>query len=92
MLVPDEAEGLDVQLEPMEGAVEMAGAMPVATADALEAGYTVWNILALVLVVVLLSITGMLMADVVRNMWAWNGESSTTSGLANSIVSALRMK
>ncbi len=92
MLVPDEPEGLDVQLEPIDGAVAVAGAIPMAMTEASETAYTVWNILALLLVVLLLSVTGMLMADVVRNMWAWNGDASTTSGLANSIVDALGMK
>ncbi len=92
MLIPEEADGLDVQLEPIDGAVAVAGAIPIASADAPEAAYTVWNILALLLVVLLLSVTGMLMADVVRNMWAWNGDASTTSGLATSIVEALGMK
>ena len=48
--------------------------------------------MALLLVVLLLSVTGMLMADVVRNMWAWNGEFSATGGLASSLVEALGMK
>ena len=85
-------DALDVQLEPIDGAVAVAGAIPIASADAPEAAYTAWNIMALLLVVLLLSVTGMLMADIVRNMWAWNGDVSATSGLANSIIDALGMK
>ena len=48
--------------------------------------------MALLLVVLLLSVTGMLMADIVRNMWTWNGDGSAASGLANSIIDALGMK
>lgn len=91
MLVEDEADALDVQLEPIESAAAVAGALPVAGADAPEAGYSVWNILALLFVVLLLSVTGMLMADIVRNMWAWNGDVDATSGLASSIIDALGM-
>lgn len=93
MLVPDEGDALDVQLEPIEGAVAMAGALPIAAGtEASEAAYTAWNIMALLLVVLLLSVTGMLMADIVRNMWTWNGDGSAASGLANSIIDALGMK
>ncbi len=90
MLV-EEPEGLDVQLEPIDGAVAVASTIPGASAEAPEAGYTIWNILALLLVVVLLSVSGMLMTDVVRNMWTWNGDTGAASGLASSIVSALGM-
>ena len=77
MLVPDEGDALDVQLEPIEGAVAVAGALPIAAgAEAPEAAYTAWNIMALLFVVLLLSVTGMLMADIVRNMWTWNGDGS----------------
>ena len=92
MLVPDEGDALDVQLEPIDGAAAVAGAIPIASADAPEAAYSAWNIMALLLVVLLLSVTGMMMADIVRNMWAWNGDTSVTSGLASSIIDALGMK
>ncbi len=92
MLVPDDAGALDVQLEPIDGAVAVAGALPIAGAEVPEAAYTAWNILALLFVVLLLSVTGMLMADIVRNMWTWNGDISASSGLANSIIEALGMK
>jgi len=91
MLVPDEGDDLGVQLEPIEGAAAVAGTLPAAGAEAPEADYSAWNIMALVFVVILLSVTGMLMADVVRNMWTWNGDVSATSGLASSIVEALGM-
>jgi len=52
----------------------------------------VWNLMSLVFVALLLGITGMLMADVVRNMWTWNSETSVSSGLANAIIEALGIK
>ena len=51
-----------------------------------------WNLMSLVFVVLLLGVTGMLMADVVRNMWSWNSETGVSSGLANTIIEALGMK
>jgi hypothetical protein len=94
MLVPDEAEGLDVQLDPIDEAAAVAKATPAALAGvhAPEAAYTVWNLMALLFVVLLLGVTGMLMADVVRNMWSWNSETGVSSGLANTIIDALGMK
>lgn len=91
MLVPEEEAELEDQLEPIDEAAETAAA-PVAGAEAPEADYSAWNILALLLVMLLLSVVGVLMADVVRNMWSWNGDVSVSSGLANSIVDALGMK
>ncbi len=92
MLVEEEAAGLDAQLEPIDEAAVVAGSVPsIAAIHAPEAAYTVWNLMALIFVVLLLAVTGMLMADVVRNMWAWNSETGVSSGLANSIIEALGM-
>jgi hypothetical protein len=93
ILVPEEAEGLDVQLEPIDEAVAVAKATPLAAgAQVPEASYTVWNMLSLLFVVLLLGTTGMLVADIVHNMWSWNGETGVASGLANTIIEALGMK
>jgi hypothetical protein len=95
ILVPEEVEGLDVQLEPIEEAAAVARATPglaAAGVGAPEAAYTLWNLMSLVFVVLLLGVTGMLMADVVRNMWSWNSETGVSSGLANTIINALGMK
>jgi len=40
--------------------------------------YSIWNVLSLLVIVVVLSITGMLMTDMVRNMWTWD-ETFTAS-------------
>lgn len=93
ILVPEEVEGLEVQLEPIEEAAAVARATPALIGAAVpEASYTVWNLMSLVFVALLLGITGMLMADVVRNMWTWNSETSVSSGLANAIIEALGIK
>ncbi|MHB0955805.1 MAG: helix-turn-helix domain-containing protein [Pirellulaceae bacterium] len=93
MLVEEDAAGLDAQLEPIDEAALVAGATPaMAGLHVPETAYTVWNVMALVFIVLLLAVTGMLMADVVRNMWAWNSETGVSSGLANTIIEALGMK
>ena len=53
MLVPDEQDALDVQLEPIDSAAAVAGAMLPAGHEAPEADYTAWNIMALLFVVLL---------------------------------------
>ncbi len=40
--------------------------------------YSIWNVLSLLAIVVVLSVTGMLMTDLVRNMWTWD-ETFTAS-------------
>jgi hypothetical protein len=50
----------------------------VQLAAAQDLPYSIWNVLSLLAIVVILSITGMLMTDLVRNMWTWN-ETFTAS-------------
>jgi hypothetical protein len=73
------------------------GAMPAATQQymttaAPEAPYTIWNVMGLMCCVFLLSITGMLMTDLMRNMWAFDSDRVMSTGLMDSILSAVGMK
>ena len=87
MLVEEEG-GLESALEPIDDdVVTMASSVPSAAgAAALEIPYTAWNILSLVLVMMLLAGAGVLMADIVRNMWTWSGEGGVSSGFANTVI------
>ncbi len=87
MLVEEEG-GLESALEPIDDeVVTLAGSVPVAGgAVAPEIPYSAWNILSLVLVMMLLAGAGILMADIVRNMWTWNGEGGVSSGFANTVI------
>ena len=87
MLVEEEG-GLESALEPIDDdVVTLAGSVPVAAgAVAPEIPYSAWNILSLVLVMMLLAGAGILMADIVRNMWTWNGEGGVSSGFANTVI------
>ncbi|MFW6170797.1 MAG: helix-turn-helix domain-containing protein [Planctomycetota bacterium] len=91
MLVEDEDEALGDQLGPIGTVAEEPRAVPAAGAEAIEADYSMWNIISLLLVVLLLSVVGMLMTDVVRNLWSWNSDMAASSAVANSIVDALGM-
>lgn len=55
-------------------------------AAALEPAYSVWNVLSLTAVVLLLALSGMLMVDVMLNMWQYEGTSSLVTGLADALV------
>ncbi len=92
LLEPAESGELEDQLESFEGATAVEiGAVPIGATELPEAPYSVWNIVSLLLIISLLCVTGMLMTDVVRNMWSWNGTSNMTSGIADALVSILGM-
>jgi hypothetical protein len=92
-LLAEESAGLEEQLEPFEGAALQEAKVALPGAGELpEASYSIWNVLGLLLIVMLLGVTGMLMTDVVRNMWSWNGSSTMTTSLMDAIVSALGLQ
>ena len=65
--------------------VERAGPLP-------EMPYSIWNVLSLMLIFMILGATGLLMVDVVRNMWSWQGTYSATSPLMEFAVNVLDLK
>ena len=54
-----------------------------------EAPYTVWNIMSLAGCVLILALAGMMVFDVLRNMWSWQGTYSLNSSLMDMILSIL---
>ena len=82
---PDAEPVLGQSEDELEGALDQYGSAPVvqptaqmAYAPLPEATYSIWNIIALLSIFVVLGLTGMLMMDLVRNMWSW-GEPFTAS-------------
>ena len=75
----------------------MAGGMPqpagapaaMMPAEIQEAPYSIWNVLALLIVVMILSLTGMLMTDLIRNMWSWEGDYAATTSIMDGIIDML---
>lgn len=57
-----------------------------------EAPYSVMNVLGLISVMSVLSLSLMLMIDLLRNMWSWEGTASTTSSLMDGILNMLKIK
>ena len=69
------------------GAVALAGAGAlIQPKQAVEAPYSVWNVLSLMFIVVLLAFTGMMMIDLLRNMWTWDGTYAGNSAMMDSII------
>lgn len=75
--------GEEAQADEITGALEEGEALPV-TQPTVQLGaaqdlpYSIWNVLSLLAIVVVLAVTGMLMTDLVRNMWTWD-ETFTAS-------------
>lgn len=57
-----------------------------------EMPYSIWNVLALLAIVVILSLTGMLMTDVIRNMWNFEGTFSASTPIMDTMVRLLGME
>lgn len=82
----------------LEGALDQVEVRPV-TQPALpdiayrgplpEMPYSIWNVLSLLLIVMVLATTGMLMTDLVRNMWSWDQTFPASSSIMDSMVKML---
>ncbi|MFN9913930.1 MAG: hypothetical protein ACK53L_15170, partial [Pirellulaceae bacterium] len=53
-----------------------------------------WEVFLLLSILLVLGLSGLLVTDIVRNMWAWNGESdgSITSWFTQMIMSSVNMQ
>lgn len=66
-----------------------AGAPGAAVVGAPEIPYSLLQVLSLLGILLLMCLSGILVTDVVRNMWAWAGEeSSLTSGFTSMVLNA----
>ncbi len=78
------AEGFDAG-----GATVATGtaAAAVGAAAGQDAGYSVWNVVSLGMVAAFLGISGLLVMDLIRNIWSWNGAYSLNSTIMDGILS-----
>ena len=78
--------------EGLEGAAPAVGGQPVyVTVPRTEAPYSVWNVLALGTVAGMLALSGMMMVDVMLNMWSFSGTNSVSTGLMDAFVGMFGM-
>jgi hypothetical protein len=54
-----------------------------------EAPYSVWNVLSLMLCFALLTLTGMMMFDLLRNMWSWDQTYALNSNVMDGIINMI---
>lgn len=59
-------------------------AQPVASLP--ETPYSVWNILSLAFCALFLAVTGMMLVDLMRNMWSWDAAYSVNSSIMDTIL------
>jgi len=70
--------------------LELGGAAtPAAAAVGYEVPFTVLQVVSLLMIIVVLSVGGMLMTDLVRNMWAYSETSAPVSSLTDMLISAM---
>ncbi len=77
--------GLGAALGPAAGLAAGTTLMPAARTP--EGAYTVWNILLLTLCTLLLMVTGMMMYDLMRNMWSWDAPYAVNSAMMDKFIS-----
>ncbi|MDA1052453.1 MAG: helix-turn-helix domain-containing protein [Planctomycetota bacterium] len=96
-----ETDGLDQQLGALGGGG--APAMPTATpaaaaaqayaAEPPETPYSIWNILGLLAIIMFLSLSGIVMTDMLKNMWAWEeGGHDVATSISNGLTGAMGLK
>ena len=97
-----ETDGLDQQLGALDGgAPAMPTEAPTPASAAAQAfapeppqtPYSIWNVLGLLLIIMFLSLSGIVMTDMLKNMWAWDeGGHDVATGISNGLTSAIGLK
>ena len=81
--------GLEAELQSQAGGVDptMGLGQPAPTyGGSPETPYSIWNVAALMFILLLLSVSGIVMIDLIRSLYTWEGETTISSGLANLIA------
>ncbi|MEX0820031.1 MAG: helix-turn-helix domain-containing protein [Pirellulaceae bacterium] len=97
-----ESEGRDQQLDALGGgAPAMPSTAPTPAAAAAQAyaaeppqtPYSIWNVLGLLVIILFLSLSGIVMTDMLKNMWAWDeGGHDVATSISNGLTSAIGLK
>ncbi|MCL4206328.1 MAG: hypothetical protein KJ000_27920 [Pirellulaceae bacterium] len=77
---------LDGALDEYQASPGIQPAAGMAYAPLPEAPYSIWNIIALLTIFVILGLTGMLMADLIRNMWSWTETFTASTPIMDMMV------
>jgi hypothetical protein len=89
--------GEEAQPDEITGALEEREIAPVTQptvqlAAAQDLPYSIWNVLSLLAIVVVLAVTGMLMTDLVRNMWTWDETFTASTPIMDVMVRMFGLK
>ncbi len=77
------------EVSPGENLVPAGIAPPVPV----ELGYSAWIVMCLMMITLVLVLTGMMMADVVKTMWSWNeGTNLSSSVIMDTIIEMFNMR
>jgi hypothetical protein len=77
----------DGGLQPQPEAISLGVALAQPAVILPEAPYTIWNLVGLVVCSLLLILVGMMVYDLLRNMWGWQGVHPINSALMDSVLS-----
>ena len=92
------ADGFDAFGSADGDGLDMGGALGGATAGAAvsmgvpEVPYSTFQVMSLLGILLLMCMSGILVTDVVRNLWAWTDSSDLTSGFTEMVLSAVGAK
>jgi excisionase family DNA binding protein len=81
------AEGDGIDMGGALGASAAAG--PAVSMGVPEVPYSVVQVMCLLGILLLMCMSGIMVTDVVRNMWAWSDTSALTSGFTEAVLSAV---
>jgi len=84
-LLEAEADLMGPGGEPLGAEPQLAGGAFMQY-QVVEAPYSVWNVLSLLALVLLLGFTGMIMFDLIRSVWSWNGVDPINSEIMDGII------
>ncbi len=88
MLEEEGGEGMQTPMPGLTTAGATAAGPALITAPSVpEAPYSWWNIIGLICCTVLLLLTGVVMQDMMRNMWKWDGPEPITRQITDSFGS-----
>jgi excisionase family DNA binding protein len=76
----------DLAVSPAAMAAAGLAMMPATSTVLPEAPYSVWDIISLIVCLMVLVLAGMMMYDILQNMWSWNGTHGVNTPLMDWIV------
>lgn len=91
-----ETAGLEAQLDSLGGGVAATPAVAKGVAPAYapagelnEAPYSIWNLMGLMMIMLFLFVSGVLMMDIIRNMWAWEEARDVSTSISDGVTAAI---